>query len=248
MSTVASYGVSRYVAREHDATIVSRTFHPDGTRLGIIYCHGSGGTAASTMTPTNIGEFPLLHALAERYPVVGPAIGSGPLWGNDLSNTRMSQVYAYIQTKVGAKAGKVILAGVSMGVLTALVWAHENPDSVAAVVGWLPAVDIADIHDHNRAGLRASINEHYGGSYDDAVQKYRHNPAYIATTGAYGGLPCRFYYASDDPIAIPATTTAIVAAIGSSASAVPLGPGGHSQKSVAHVPASDVLTFLAQVE
>lgn len=249
---------------ERDVLWVPDGYARDGSRRGIVFCHGAGELAATPLTGTagsKAAETRLLWALASRYPMVmfDAGAGSGTTspdnWGNANAVTRLGQAITWLQTPAapglspgggGAATGKVFLVAISMGSLLALNYAQAHPASVAAIVGILPAIDLDNIRDNT--AFKAAISSAWGTGTWTApgtpALPGGANPAVAGNHSAIGAIPQRLYYAPDDAIVATATVTAFASAVGSSVSLVNLGAGGHSDASVGHVSASDVLAFL----
>jgi alpha-beta hydrolase superfamily lysophospholipase len=135
----------------------------------------------------------------------------------------MTDAKNYLQGTAGAKAGKVLVYGGSMGALTALVWAMNNPTLVLGVGGIIPVVNLADVHDNNRGGHAASIETAYGGAAGYAAAVAAHNPA--ANPGLLASMPIKLWTGGNDAVATPGAASAFVAAVGSNASVTSLGAG-----------------------
>lgn len=211
---------------------------------GIVAFHGSGGTAAWVRNDDSSGA--LLRLLAQDRILVTSDAGGVNTWGNDAAIVAGTALRTRGLT-LGAKSGKVILVGISMGALNAFCWAAANPMLVSAIVAVIPICDVNDVHANNLWGLAATINAAYGGSYIDAAQKATHNPTYFATVAGgsmLANLPVRIYYSSGDTIARPTPALALASAIGASASTVLLGSMDHSDAAVAAVDEDDLLAFV----
>lgn len=194
-----------------------------GEKRGLIYCHGSGDTAESITAKT--GQRPLLDALAQEYAVIGADLGL-QAWGNDTHVARIIEARDYLSSQFGT-SGKVLLVGVSMGMLGALGYARLYPGNVQAVVGIIGAMDLADLL---LRGAATSINAAYPPAYDDATDGPTHSPVkYAASLDA--SLPIRLYTASNDPTVVPTTADAFVAARPQT-TRVDVGALGHSEASI----------------
>jgi pimeloyl-ACP methyl ester carboxylesterase len=185
-------GVGAYVASERHVLIANRDYRADGTKRGVLYCPSHGNDATQAIAAHYVDD--VLNAVAEAgFPVLSCDLGAGGTsWGNDTAISRFTSAKNYLQGTCGAKAGAVLVYGFSMGGLTALNWARQHPDKVAAAAFACPAVDLADIHDNNRGGYAAEIETAYGGAAGYAAAVAAHNPvavrAYAAVTGATAGL------------------------------------------------------------
>lgn len=234
-------GADRYAAGEQDVYLADNAQWATGVR-GALYLHGANADHAACRDYANLGELHLVNAVAELFPVLSIDAGGPTAMGNDTAIARIGDAVSYLQGARGAKAGKVILIGSSMGVLGALNYARANPTKVAAVLGVIPAIDLHDIVVNDRAGLAAAANASYGGTYSELTHGPMHNPASYA---AFFTVPTRLYYASDDAAAIPSAALAFTAAC-TSARAFSLGALGHTQAAIDAVPRAEVLRWLRQ--
>lgn len=207
----------------------------------VVYVHGAGDAAYSPTNPAGkAGQHAVLRLLvAAGYPVVSGDLGSvaggfatpGGLngWGNASVVSRIGSVRTYAQgAAVGARAGGVILVGISMGATGALNYAKANSANVIAAVGIIPVTDLDDIRINNRGGLRTSVDTAWEVTYPAALPAGA-NPA--TDIGALTSVPTRLYYGAADTTVIASTVTAVAAAVG--ATSVDLGAGaGHSETTV----------------
>lgn len=241
MSVCTTWAADVIGAEPHLA-MLPKAYKANGTVPGIIYCHGSGSSEAQPLDQVN---FPTLTALlrniGENYPIVSSLLG-GNAWANDTALTRIGQVRTYLQGPLGAKAGKVILIGGSMGGATAYAWARANPTLVSCLVQLQPVSDIQDIVANNRQGLAAQVNAAYGGAYSNATHGPTHNPESFKAQLA--GLRAQVWYSTEDTTVIPATVTSVTTAIGATADPRPI-PGTHSDAGIAGIDINAVLQHLA---
>lgn len=235
-SLAKTTGLGQYVAGEKHVALRSRLYRHNGTRRPIIFFPGGvGGHLAFLVTPINGSQ--ITPVLADAgYPMISADLGGGSDWGNDEAQTRIGQAWTQVKAELSTATDKMLLVGVSQGATAALNYAKNNPTNVAAVACLVPAVDIQDIYDNDRAGAAAGIAAAYGGSRPPDT----HNPA--DNTAALSGIPIKLWYATDDTIIFPATVTDFAAAVG--ATAVSLGAVGHTAETI---PAKDVLTFFDSV-
>lgn len=133
--------------------------------------------------------------------------GGPGTWGNDQTQTDLTAVYNFTQTSLGA-ASKILLMGGSQGAAPSLRWAAANPAKVAAVVLAIGAVDVEDIRANNRNSYQASIEAAFGLGAGVPI------PSGKTGVGVASSLtvPVLDYYSDTDPIAVPATHTALAAA------------------------------------
>lgn len=250
-----------YVAGESHTLALPRGYKRDQSKIGVVFCHGAGELAPTMWQgslPSKAAESALLAAIADVYPSISFDSGvwaagnttDSNHWGNAQSVTRLGQAITLLQSTAasggGAKAGKVILIGLSMGHAQAINYAAANPNNVAAIVGVLPVNDLNDIRDNDRGGYRASISSAFGTGAWTApgtpALGAPGNPA--ANASSITAIPHRLYYATGDAICTPATATALQATIGAKCSSVTIGAGGHSDASLALVDPGDLLSWL----
>lgn len=237
-------GVSLYHASENSWVWVPYNWAGDGTKRGVIYCHGAGSTVGGGTDPAaEPGQFAYISAAAAAgYPVFMADFG-GNAWGNAALRALIADAKTYLQGTVGAKSGTVLMMGTSMGGLNCLSYAGNNLSSVAALAVVGPVSDVQDIVTNDRGGLASSVNAAYSGGYSNATYGATCNPTVMAANGNYGSLPCKFWYGNSDAICVPSTITGLAASIGASASAVQI-TGGHAESTWANVPPADVVAFL----
>jgi len=214
----------------------------DGTKMGVIYCHGALNTCRQMVDgvtyPNTKALF--LAIVAAGYPLLG--ITTGDTWGNDTAMTRIDAAKTYLQSTVGAKAGAVALTGGSMGGCNALNWAKRNLASTACVVGYVPVSNISDIHTNNRGGLTSNINSAYG-TWSEASYGAARNPVTFAAAGDLAGLNYLAFGATSDAVCLPATVEAVCTSIGGTATYTAVS-GGHSDAAIGNMPSADVISFL----
>lgn len=213
MSYITSRGVGQYRASEIHTLIASRTYKPDATRRGVIFCHGVGGSGDSWSQATVSTK---IIALAEAgYPVLccdlSAVTYSGSNWADNDHIAAITDAWTYLKSPFGAQTDKVGLLGASMGVAGALAWARANLSECYAVAGLVPVLDVNDIYVNDKSGLRAGIGTAYAITYPAAMSTSAqapmsaHDPTQFGTT-ALAGLPLRLWTSSDDPVA---STTAV---------------------------------------
>jgi hypothetical protein len=238
-ATVFGQGYSSSAPSESYAFMAPRLYKPsDGKTRGIIWLEGAGtiastdfsgditgGPAGAVTVMTDFG-YPVLSADMDSTP-------SQPTWANPTSISRMTDAYNYLTGTLGAKSGKIGLAGASHGSLTCLAWAVQNPSKVSYLYLALPANDIQDIVANRGAGLAGvglsvqNVYNAWGGSsstFNAAMPSG--NPAHNAS--ALAGIPTKLLYSSNDPIVDVSTVTALASAIGTSCTTVNTGANGHS--------------------
>lgn len=200
----SSFALGRYAAAEYDAVFgTARSFVGDQPS-GVVFCHGSGENAASTID-ANVPRA-LCSGIARHATVHAGDLG-GQTWGNDTGIARVVSAGASVHTLWGA-IGPVGLVAASMGFATACAYALANPDEVAWIAGVIPLTDIQDIMGR---GAAAEVDAAYGGAYSNITDGPTHNPVLLAP-GLPADLPVHIWTAPDDPLCVPATADAFIAA------------------------------------
>jgi len=241
MTAWASTASGMVTVGEYGTTLLAKYPKPAGTMPGILYCHGNTGRSFEATNPEYVG---VLGGLADLgYPILSGDWGGATACGNDTALARVTAGKAYLQGTMGAKAGKIILIGTSMGGLTAMAWAAANPALVSCLVGMLPVCDLTDVHTNNRSGLAAVVNAAYGGTYSEATYGATHNPLTMAVAGKLSALKMRLFYGSTDSIALPAKATALATAAGAN-TVLSSVPGDHATTTLALIDAATVLAFI----
>lgn len=232
------YGVDSVTVDEKFLAIRPK-YATDPQPLGILYCHSANGFAHEPLYFGGVLE--IIGELAGRgHPILSCELGGLTPWGNATAQARVSEAYRYLTTRMGARPGKVGMIGLSMGGVTSLGWAGNNPEKVAGVVGLIPALDMTDIVAKGSGGLQGSIHAAYGGAYSEASYGAVHNPQTLAVAGKYAGMPIRTYYGDSDPACLPATQVAFAAASGAIATKL---TGGHDSTTLGQVNRIQVADF-----
>ena len=195
----SSFAYGRYAAENDVVFGTTRSFVGAETR-GVIFCHGSGENAGSTVDKTQTLD--LCDRIARRATVHVGDLGL-QTWGNDTAIARIGDAYTSLHSTWGVTGPVVLVAG-SMGFSGACAYALAHPDNVLAIAGIIPLTDITDIMTR---GPGAEINAAYGGVYDDAVNGPTHNPVRMALP-TY--MPIHIWTAPADPITPPATADEFV--------------------------------------
>jgi hypothetical protein len=206
--------------------------------VGVLVCHPAGQRGLEQVAT---GWWPVPRALAATGEFVCLACdfgdGTAPLgprsgpysWGNEHALAQMSRAWEFLaDPRVGARRGRIVVAGTSMGALLALKWARRHRSAVAALVLGCPVLDLDDVYRNDKGGLRVGVAAAYGIEPGEALPgSATVAPADLASELA--GLPIRIYASDDDPVASDTQrcrTWARTVGEGS-VSVVGLGPSGH---------------------
>lgn len=186
---------------------------------GVIYCHGHGGDETENwhVGDTSESQHRIMDAiLAMGFPVLSANFG-GNLWGNSDAITRLDAAVNYMQNVMGANPDKVFLIGHSMGHLTAMNWARNNPTKVAGVIASMGVTDLNDIHSQY-----SDIDTAYpSGNYNTEA----YNPMINAASKFGGKFPWLGFIGSTDTVAKTANMQQFGTLLKSEVSVV---SGGHA--------------------
>lgn len=201
----------------------------DATGTPVIYLHGATQHDDQIIDDEN---YPFVADLGERlveagHPVL--AVDQGDTWGNAAALAVISEAADRFEVPV-------VVIGGSMGGGAALSWAAAEPERVACVAGIVPVSDLRQIVADNPSNLAVSVE----GAHPDGVSES--NPLELAEGGRLDGLRYRAWFGTDDEVVDPATVEAVAAAIGVTASAVPVG-GGHDT-ALDSIDVGDVVDFV----
>lgn len=161
------FGASGYTVSENWCHVAPRQ---NGTFRGVVLLHGAGGEEylAEPAVDPNVAQ--VIDALSQYFSVLAPdgRDGVSPngahTWGVDASTTTVDNAIAYAQSTPDFQmaAGKILLFGTSMGMVTASNYARRFPSKVAGIVAVSGATDV-DYHYAN--GYSTNIDAAYGGSW-----------------------------------------------------------------------------------
>lgn len=228
-------GVGQYRASERHVGWFDRSYVPNGTRRGIVWCHGSLQNATSVR--------PEAFAAA-GYPVITADLCAAAYslrnWANDDHIDAIGDAVTYLTGTLGAKTDKVCLYGVSMGAAGALAWARANLSSVAACTVVLPVLDIDDIYQNDKNSLRASIGTAYGVTYPTSLGDLSTHAPVSFGASDLAGLPLKMWASSDDPIASTTASCTSWDGKGATKTVVDLGAVAHDGSSISY---ADVVAF-----
>lgn len=233
--TASSYRTGRLEAAKTDVLVEPRK----SNGVGVIVCHGANSTALDW---SQLHGAEILAALARvGYTCWAGDLGGGQTWGNDTSMTRVTEVKTAL-VALGCSS-RVILLGASMGHLTALRWAADNPTLARAVVGVMPAVDIEDIRTRDALGSKTLIETAWSITTGTPVPA-RGVP--LGRTAELAGIPWRAYYGEQDTVTTATAVRALGAALGRSSDAVQIDNTGldHGTPLFNKMPADAIATWL----
>lgn len=156
MGLATSYGVGAYAALEAHRFWATREYRYDGSRRVTVFCHGAGGTYA-------IGPHESFYA-TEGFPLIASDLGGGQTWGSDASLAMIDTVWQYAVDNFGAADDQMLLWGGSMGSLTAILYALDNPENVAAVGCALPIMDPEQVRNGPADAADRATGQSAGGT------------------------------------------------------------------------------------
>lgn len=185
----------------------------DGTAKTIIGTHGHGNNWTGwqqdrlgwSNTPSAGGQE---VALVDAGYVLASIDAGGPnSWGCAASQDAMTAAYNWLAANRIAAGPKVGIVCYSMGGLVALNWLRSNPDKVAGVFCFTPAVDLQYFWSQG-GSYQTEIDTALGGA---AISTY--SPA--ANPAAYTNLdvPVAIYVGDADTTVPPTQTADFVAAV-----------------------------------
>lgn len=207
-----------------------------------MFVHGAGSTG--TYCLDKYGRQGQLTRTVIDSGLAGWAGDNGGVasWGNQFDMTTLDAAYVALQSRPGVAPGKAALISGSMGALVSLNWAARNPDRVACIVSVIPVINPTDIYVNNRGGYGPQIAAAHGG-WSEASRGAQWNPATMAPTGAYAGIPMLLFYGLTDTLCMPAQTEAFATTVGSNVTLVPL-PTGHAEATYTAVDHAAVVSFI----
>jgi len=216
---------------------------PAEPKYGVLNLHGASGNAFTVIGWLGDGKAgtPNYVALNGNNAIAADA-GGPQTWGNQDAIDGAQRSYNRLQSMPGTKPGKVFIIGASMGGLTALNWAAQNPEKVAAIAIVVPVINLADIKANNRGGYAGLVDAAYGGNYSESIKGATHNPATIADSGKFSDIPILIYYGLTDTVCVPAETESFAADVGSNVTLMPL-PYGHDDNSYRAVSNQVIIDF-----
>lgn len=106
------------------------------------------------------------HSVAAEFGSPSLAPGFGPVsWGNQSAVDAIQALVDKARTGAypwGGTQGKVALFGASMGFMSIISWALQNPDQVGCILGFVPAVSFQEAWDMGDSNRRDQICTAWG--------------------------------------------------------------------------------------
>lgn len=259
----ASYGVATITAAEKCTIWTPKDWYR-GKDRPIIFCHPLAGTGLSGGDALGApGLHKLIRGLARRLMVIVTDLGGSSTFGNNASRDDITTIKAYAEGTLGCPAGRARLVTNSMGNLAALRWILNG--GAGDIVSVLGAFDTDDVRNFNRpAGWAGTVpntpnnvdavNTGWGLAAGSTGDYPTHGTSLVALPAGANPYPAAnaiaapyshlAYYSSDDTTALPATTQAHVAALGTRGTAVSLGALGHTDTATGAAPPDDIIDWL----
>lgn len=239
------YSSGRITAAEGDLEV--RPSFASTAKRPVIFFHGAAEWGDGWMgVPT---RWPVMRAPSDAGLIMvaadlgGRTAGTNngaQTWGNDTAQSRITAVYNAVQSTPGVTTGKALLMAQSMGFLNAIIWAKNNPDKVAAVVGFFGVINLTDVH-ATPGGYDTLINTAYGEAYTEAKFGATRNPLTMARNGAIPAIPIQFWYGLDDLLCKPQFAREFVALTGAEGKPI---DGGHTEAAVSNIDPAQISSFL----
>lgn len=223
----ANYGV--YRPNEWHQLMTPRRLPPAADRRLVVWCHEHGALGwwwsaqADDRACVSIVD-------GEQFCAASADLNGMTAWGNAGALTAIGQLWTQAINDLGVLSDKILIAGLSMGALTALNYTRQNPTKVKACLGITPAVSLPWHYDNgfgtpgSVAQVQAEIEAAYGGyaGYQAAI------PAHSPYEGMDfpAGVPLALWTSTDDTFVSNARTHEYAAAVGAELGS--LGAVGHS--------------------
>lgn len=248
----ATYSKTRYVPNE--ASVLFRPRQPKVSRRAIIYAHGAGGDALQLQDAKTLASLVSVAGQIARDPfvVLSADFGGAQTWGNNTALTALEAAWAWLQGSGLCATDKVILAGASMGSLSAHRFALAHPTWVSGMMLWMPALDIEDIRNRNALGSMDLINTAWGLAAGSTLAT---GGAQVPTAGrpmdhvsTYDTIPTRIEYSTADTVCTSAACDAYAAARTANLTRhVSSTTGDHGNAAIAGMDTAACLAFLESV-
>lgn len=229
-----------YVANEYSTVITGHDYKPAKARPIIWF----GGLATDREFLDAAFSGPQIAPKVAEYGNCAIFQGEmgGLLWGSDTAQTRIGQAWSYVKTLTGCATDKMILVGLSKGVLGCLNYARNNPTKVAAVVGMIPAVNLQNVYTDTGVPGQTSIEAAYTDHAGYLAALATHDPSLNIETHATQGIPMKFIYGDADTVVRPADILEFAEGVGAETQAI--AGGTHTSTPPAVIPSTHVLDFI----
>lgn len=193
------------------------------------------------------------------FKAAGPS-GNSAQWGNDANQAGIVDAKAFGVRYGGSSSKKIFLVGFSMGALSVMSYAGRYSSAVAGVLCILPALDLVMYRTPGIYGPFAedgvtpfpfaTIDQAYGGSYNNATMGPTHNPQTMAAAGAYNAMKIDLWYGDIDTYASKALVDRFASQVFAVAPSAPLRVRkipvknmGHTDAAVKNTPKVEILSF-----
>lgn len=175
---------------------------------GLVFCHGSGGSAGRSVDDPSINY--LVNKLAQTT-VLQTGDWALQAWGNQDAIDAVDEGVDDLLNNWGVQL-PVAVVGASMGGTTALNYAFYHPTKVSCVVGLIGLTDLGAFYDRWSlidSSVSAQIDTAYGGSFDEA-DRQAYSPVEFADRFPED-MPIGLWTSSNDPIVLPAYHASFIA-------------------------------------
>lgn len=213
-------GSGVYQAGQTHSLAWNRLYKRNGSRRGMIWGGGGGGTDLSVFA-AGMGN---VRAWLKRRIPVG-TFNTDWTWGNDTSLARVTDLRSYLVAQGDFASGKFNLAAGSMGAIIALNYLRHHPENLNAVAISVPAVSLEWHHDN---GYETEIDAAYGDHAGYLAALSTHSPYHAPAE--YASVPLRAWISDNDTTAPTALAQEFIDAV-PGATRVSLGAVGHGSAS-----------------
>lgn len=231
--TSGVYSVGTYQSGESQVLTVANNTPRNGTRKGLIICHGHNATATQFEQDSQAQSI-FVKAAADAGMIVLSIDAAGQqAFGNSAVMTAITNAYNWLTGAGGAATGKVGLMGWSMGGLSVLNWIKRNAAKCGPAWLWTPVSDLDFFHNAGYSapystgytnttysgsagnvapgGFAAEIDTAYGGNYAANSVGFRVHDEYASWAGI--GVPIKVCAPPDDNVIPMAMNQAFVTGV-----------------------------------
>jgi hypothetical protein len=191
---------------------------------GIIWVHGSGEVAMTVFQFQE--EYILLSGFGEKATAVSGDYGF-QTWGNNIVVDAIDAMINYIEAEFGV-VSPIVITGASMGGCGSLNYLRVHPERVKAAALIIPLINMNYIYPIAPGDIDAAYPP---DGWSEPVYGTTHNPLTFAPT-LDPDVPIHLWCASDDPLC-PITYAQQFVLAAPNAKMTNLGPGGHTQATIA---------------